>query len=60
MLPLVLDPAFAHHAFTIVRANGSPMIDPRTGWPFEFRTRKAAMQQAYAMKIPSFRVAGLS
>lgn len=58
-LPVVLDPALAAPLLTIVHANGSPLIDPRTGWPWEFSSRRAALQQAYALKIGAYRVAGL-
>jgi hypothetical protein len=58
-LPLVLDPALAAPLLTIVHANGSPLIDSRTGRPFEFRSRRAALQQACALKVGAFRVAPL-
>jgi hypothetical protein len=58
-LPPVLDPTLAWSTLTIVHANGSPMIDPRTGEPWRFASMRAARQQAYALKLSSLRVAPL-
>ena len=58
-LPPVLDPAYAWRTFTLLHANGTPMIDPRTSKPWRFASRRAARQQAIVLKQPTFRIAGL-
>ena len=45
--------------YTIVSDRGFPLIDPRTGWAWEFTSLRAARHQAYAMKVSTMRVAPL-
>jgi hypothetical protein len=58
-LPIVLDPALVWSLFTVVHANGSPMIDPRTGEPWRFTNTRAARQQAVALGVSVYHVAGI-
>jgi hypothetical protein len=44
-------------SFTIMCANSTPAIDPRTGAPFRFTNLRAAKQQAIALGMGIFRVA---